>query len=101
LESCLADVEQNHAKVSGSARRNSALGGCGARVFRLADAGFTSPELFVLLRTDGRNAAGLEIPFQPHLLRVGGAVSAKGFNEKPKKAQRFFREGKSGQWQAV
>ena len=26
---------------------------------------------------------------------------AKGFNEKPKKAQRFFREGKSGQWQAV
>src|ERR1035437_9281396 len=41
----------------------------------MADAGFTSPELFVLLRTDGRNAAGLEIPFQPHLLRVGGAVS--------------------------
>jgi len=25
----------------------------------------------------------------------------KGFNEKPKKAQRFFREGKSGQWQTV
>ncbi len=81
--------------------------------------GKPNPSLFVMryedmlaepLNTFGELAEWLQLPRDPARLRKAVELSsfdelkkqeaAKGFKEKPRSAETFFREGKAGQWQS-
>lgn len=61
-------LEQENAEIISGAGRSAAPSGYRIRLARLAYSASTRVEFLVLLRLVGRNAAGMAIPFQPHLL---------------------------------
>src|SRR5579872_3131884 len=83
-------LEQKDVEVFAGAGRGTAARRHAAGVFGVADAGAAGTEFSVLLRAGGRDAAGMAVSFEPHLLIFTSAVSGGAGD------RLFWRQGGGG-----